>query len=318
MSRLPSPLVLAAGLGTRLDPLTRIVAKAAVPLAGQTLIERALGWLVREGATDVVVNLHHRPETIAAVLGDGTHLGVRVRYSWEPGILGSAGGPRHALPLLDGDAILIVNAEPLVDCAVAPLVAAHEASGADVTLAVVPHPAPDVFSGLAVDDGGVVRAIVPKGRAAGTWHFVGVQIAAARVFAPLPDDTPAETMNGIYGELIAAGRVRAHPVDGPVIHVGTPAEYLDAAIALGRTAASDTVIEPGVRDVSPSARLRRTVVWAGASIGAHVDLVNCIVTSVTLPAGFAARDAVIVPAAVAPRGERVERRGDIALFRLQA
>ena len=97
-------LVLTAGLGTRLDPITRLLAKAAVPLGGVTLIERVLGYLVSQGVTDVVLNLHHRPETIAAVVGDGAHIGpqgLRVRYSWEPRLLGSAGGPRHALPLLD-------------------------------------------------------------------------------------------------------------------------------------------------------------------------------------------------------------------------
>ena len=103
-------LVLAAGLGTRLDPLTRLVAKASVPLAGKTLLERSLEHLRRHGVTDVVINLHHRPETVTAILGDGTRSGMRIRYSWEPRILGSAGGPRRALPLLDTWRFLIVKA----------------------------------------------------------------------------------------------------------------------------------------------------------------------------------------------------------------
>src|SRR5688500_8878136 len=92
-------IVLTAGLGTRLDPITRAVAKAAVPMAGKTLVERILEWLKREGIEDVVLNLHHRPESITAVVGDGGGLGLRVRYSWERTLLGSAGGPKQALTL---------------------------------------------------------------------------------------------------------------------------------------------------------------------------------------------------------------------------
>jgi NDP-sugar pyrophosphorylase family protein len=93
-------LVLTAGLGTRLRPLTLTRAKAAVPVDGEPLARRAIRWLVSHGVTDLVLNLHHRPASITALVGDGADLGARVRYSWESPVLGSAGGPRHALPLL--------------------------------------------------------------------------------------------------------------------------------------------------------------------------------------------------------------------------
>ena len=96
----PRALVLTAGLGTRLRPLTYIRAKAAVPVNGETLARRAVRWLVSHGITDLVLNLHHHPASITASVGDGTDMGARVRYSWEQPVLGSAGGPRHALPLL--------------------------------------------------------------------------------------------------------------------------------------------------------------------------------------------------------------------------
>ena len=95
---LPPALVLAAGLGTRLRPLTFCRAKAAVPVAGVPLICRHLTRLAARGVRDVVVNLHHRPNTITGVVGDGAALGCRVRYSWERVLLGSAGGPRRAPP----------------------------------------------------------------------------------------------------------------------------------------------------------------------------------------------------------------------------
>jgi NDP-sugar pyrophosphorylase family protein len=74
-------IVLTAGLGTRLDPLTRLVAKPAVPLGRLSLIERVLAWVRQQDVTDVVLNLHHRPASLTAIVGDGTHLGLRVRYS---------------------------------------------------------------------------------------------------------------------------------------------------------------------------------------------------------------------------------------------
>src|SRR6188474_919178 len=107
MRTLPA-LVLAAGQGTRLDPLTRLTAKAAVPLGGRTLIEHVLDWVKEQGVVEVVMNLHHLPATITSVVGDGAHLGLSIRYSWEQPLLGSAGGPRRALPLLASDEFLMV------------------------------------------------------------------------------------------------------------------------------------------------------------------------------------------------------------------
>ena len=130
---LPPALVLAAGLGTRLRPLTNVRAKPAVPVAGRPLVVRILEWLAEQGVEDVVVNLHHRPETVTRVVGHGRGAGVRVRYSWEPIILGSAGGPRQALPLL-GRRFFIVNGDTLTTLSLRALADAHERTGSAVTL----------------------------------------------------------------------------------------------------------------------------------------------------------------------------------------
>src|SRR5579872_5378278 len=131
MSVSRSALVLAAGLGLRLRPLTLVRAKPAIPLAGEPLIRRILRWLGSRQVTDVVVNLHHLPETITAVVGDGSDLSVAVRYSWEqPCVLGSAGGPAHALPLVDAERFFIVNGDTLTNVDLAQLSAAHDTSRA--------------------------------------------------------------------------------------------------------------------------------------------------------------------------------------------
>jgi mannose-1-phosphate guanylyltransferase len=226
-------LVLSAGLGTRLGAITKRLAKPAVPIGDETIGERVLRWLRREGVSDVVMNLHHLPHTITAVIGDGAHLGLRVRYSWEPTLLGSAGGPRHALPLIDGDPFLIVNGDTITDVALAPVVDAHVRTGADVTMVVIRNPAPDRYNGVVAGADGVVTGFIPKGHTTASWHFVGIQVVNKRVFAALPDDTPIETVSGVYREMIGARpRVRIFPVEATFYDVGTPEDYAATCRAL--------------------------------------------------------------------------------------
>jgi NDP-sugar pyrophosphorylase family protein len=305
-------LILAAGTGTRLDPITRLVAKPAVPLAGRTLVERVIEWLTTAHVRDVVINLHHRPETIAGVIGDGSTLGVGVQYSWEPTILGSAGGPRHALPLL-GDEFLIVNGDTLVEFALAPMIARHRESGAEVTVAVIPNPRPDHYHGLQLDAEDRVTGFVLRGSGRPSWHFVGVQVARARVFAGLADSVPAETVTGIYRDLVAArpGALRAYRVETAFLDVGTPSDYLDAAVRLARPEAN--AIESGAV-IDPTARLAESVVWASASIAAGATVNRAVVTSgVHVPPGFAVANAVLLPSALARSTDPFEIRGDIAV-----
>lgn len=228
----PSALVLSAGLGTRLGAITKTLAKPAVPIGDQTIGERVLRWLRAEGITDVVMNLHHLPHTITGVIGDGVHLGLTVRYSWEPTLLGSAGGPRHALPLINSDPFVIANGDTLCDVAVQPVLDAHQRTHADVTMVVIKNPAPDRYNGVVANADNVVTGFIPKGHAAPSWHFVGIQVVNKSVFAPLPDNTPIETVSGVYRDMIGAlPRVRIFPVDATFHDVGTPEDYENACRA---------------------------------------------------------------------------------------
>lgn len=302
-------LILSAGVGSRLDPLTRLVAKPVVPLAGRTLIERGIGWLTAAGVTDVVINLHHRPETIAAVVGDGSGLGVRVRYSWERTILGSAGGPRHALPLIDADTFLIVNGDTLVDFDLEPMIAQHQTRGAEVTVAVVPNPRPDHYHGMALDEDNRVTGFVLKTEGRPSWHFVGVQIARASVFASLPDNVAAETVTGIYRELVATrpGALQGFRATTTFLDVGTPRDYHDTARRLADSAPN--VIEAGAT-IAPTAQLSHTIVWPDATVAAGATLDHCVVTSgVHVPRDFRCTSAVLIPSAVARSGETRDKSG---------
>jgi NDP-sugar pyrophosphorylase family protein len=285
-------LVLAAGLGTRLRPLTASRAKPSLPVAGPSLIERVSGWLVESGVRDLIVNLHYRPETIAVLLGDGSRLGARVRYSWEQPILGSAGGPRRAFALTTDDRLWLVNGDTLCDVALDAMAAAHAESDALVTMAVIPNPDPDHYGGVVLD-GDVVTGFVPRGRGP-SWHFVGVQIAERAAFEALPDGVPAESVGRCYPALIASrrGSVLAFRSQAAFHDIGTPSDYVAASLHF---AAGDQsrLVGAGAR-VSGEAHLEDTIVWDDVEIAGGARLTRSIVMSgARVPAGFTAEGQIV-------------------------
>jgi len=280
-ARAPRALLLTAGLGTRLRPLTYARAKPAVPVNGEPLVRRILKWLTGHGIRDVVLNLHHRPETIAAVTGDGADLGIRIRYSWEQPVLGSAGGPRHALPLLTeggDDPFLIVNGDTLTDVDVQAMQASHVRSGAQVTMAVIPNPRPEHYGGVQVSDEGFVTGFTRRGSPGPSYHFVGVQVAAGRTFAALDDNVPAESVGWLYPSLMArdARSVAAFVCHGAFQDIGTAQDYLDTSLALA-AAEGDRLTEGARQSVAESATILRTALWDDVIVGRRARLVDCIV-----------------------------------------
>jgi NDP-sugar pyrophosphorylase family protein len=222
-------LVLAAGLGTRLRPLTDVCAKPAIPVAGEPLIRRIVRWLAAHEVNELVVNLHYLPQTLTAVLGDGSDLSVRVRYSWEqPQILGSAGGPRLALEIIGADTFIIANGDTLTDLDVRALVDAHRRSDALVTLALVPNREPAKYGGAIMKDDGTVASFAARGPSAkDSYHFIGVQMAHAEAFRQLAAGQPAASIGGLYDALIAArpGSIRGYVSDAAFWDIGTPEDY---------------------------------------------------------------------------------------------
>ena len=275
-------LVLTAGLATRLQPLSSVRAKAALPVAGEVLVLRILRWLRRAGVTRVVLNLHHRAETITREVGDGSAIGLEARYSWEPEVLGSAGGPARALPLLEADRFLIVNGDTLADVDLTALAAQHVDTNAVVTMAVVDGD--PRYNGIVADAAGLVCGF---GREPGAFHYVGVQAVNASAFAGVSPDTRSETVHGIYPAMLErrAGSLRVMRTNAEFFDIGTPQDYL----ATSRTIANreGRPLDRG-RDcqVAGDARIDATILWNGVTVGAGASLSNCIVTDgVTVPAG---------------------------------
>jgi len=310
-----SALILAAGLGTRLAPLSAIRAKAALPVAGDAIIRRQVRWLAAAGVRRVIVNLHHLPATVTGVLGHGDDLGVAVHYSWEPRLLGSAGGPRQAFDLIDDEQLIVVNGDTITDLDLPALVAAHESLQPLVTMAVTA--ARPGYNALLVDAGGGFAGVRPAGAsqdcaAAGLQpvHFMGVQIVERRAFASLPPRTAAETVKTLYPALAARDRhaLRVWPTTASFFDVGTPAEYLRTTQAIAARLGLPLDHGPGSR-VDATAEVIGSVLWNGVHVGAGAIVRDCVLADdVSVPPGT-----VIERATLVRRVDRVPTPGDIPL-----
>jgi NDP-sugar pyrophosphorylase family protein len=279
-------LVLTAGLATRLRPLSLVRAKAALPVAGEPLVGRILHWLRGVGITDCVLNLHHSPETLTRIVGDGQDFGVRVRYSWETPVLGSAGGPKRAAPILGASRFLVVNGDTLTPFDVSELIAHHERTGALVTMAAVPNVEPDKYSGLLVGPGGELAGVARRGSNEPSFHYFGVQVVEAAAFESVPPDVPYESLKALYPALNAArpGAVRVMKTEVPYFFdIGTPLDYFATSMAWADREGTAHRHGAGTR-IAANARIERTILWDHVTVDDGARLTGCIVT-----------DGVVVP-----------------------
>ena len=120
-------MVLAAGQGTRLHPLTEHTPKALVPVAGRPMIDYSLLLLKRYGIRDIMINLHHLGDQIESYLGDGKQLGLQITYSKEPELLDTGGGLLKAKPFFQDGTFIVINTDVLIDLSLSDLLAFHEA-----------------------------------------------------------------------------------------------------------------------------------------------------------------------------------------------
>lgn len=203
-------MILAAGLGTRLRPLTDIVPKPLLEAGGKPLIVWHIEKLVALGVRDIVVNHAWLGERIEQVLGDGTHFGARIAYSRE-GLppLETAGGIRRALPLLGAAPLMLINGDIWTDFDFAHLPGVHApmAPGIDAHLVLVPNPDFHLRGDFVLDRAGRVQVDgAPK------YTFAGISVLRPQLFASLPDG-PAP-----LAPLLRAAMVRG--VVSGELHVG--------------------------------------------------------------------------------------------------
>ena len=293
-------MLLCAGLSTRLGKLAAECPKPMLPVCGFPILRYGIANLVAHGVRDLVINTHHRGDVIQRALGDGSALGARIQYSHEPAILGTGGGLKHALPLLDPDGsdepFFSVNGKLIFDLDFTAVLEAYRRAG-DILGMMVVRRVPDAKAwgavDVRVDDRGphVVNVLGD-----GEHMFCGVHVTRPSVMARLPDGESDSIRQGYLPWMHAGGRVAAYEHEhGYFAEHSTPERYLESNWAL----LSEVTLRnpPGpTRGIDPSST---------------IDPRATIVEPVRICAGASVTGAVVVgPFVVVGEGARVER--DIA------
>lgn len=277
-------MILAAGLGTRLRPLTDELPKPLVPVGDAPMLAHIARWLRAAGSQRLVANAHHHAAALAQVATDlGVHVSVEAR------ILGTAGGVAAARSWLGGGEVVVWNGDILAPVDVRALLAARRTTGSLAAWAVAPRARGEGTVGI--DERGFVVRV--RGFRSGVevrgGDFLGISALAAAVVSGLPDE--GCLVGDVLGPAIGRGeRVIAVDHEGPWDDVGTPAAYLSANLRwlreagrvsfgapadLGEVELDRVVLGAGAR-VTGHGALRRVVVWPGAEAVAPLE--DAIVT----------------------------------------
>jgi NDP-sugar pyrophosphorylase family protein len=226
-------VVLAAGLGTRLRPLTDTTPKALLEIGGHPMIEYPLRMLARGGVTEVAINLHHLAEQVRAALGDGARYGLRIHYSAENPILDTGGAIARVRPFLGDEPFVVVNCDALIDPDLSAAWALHERSRALATLVVREDCEAVRYGPLDLDPSGQVKRFLGRpAQVSGPLErrmFCGVHLVSPQIFAHMPERVVFSITRDVYAPLVQSGA----PIFGFEHHgywrdLGTP-QSLDAA-----------------------------------------------------------------------------------------
>jgi len=287
-------LILAAGLGTRLWPLTDDRTKAAIPFLNRPLIDYSVEYLASFGIRDIIVNLHHQPDSIRRALGDGSAFGVKITYSEEEEILGTSGALDRVRDSLLDDDFVVINGKLVTDIDLSRAIEDHRCRNALATLVLKENTAREHFSMVEADDQrritrftgfpdaaasqaasgqtpGVPGSVLTKVEAA-PLMFTGIQVLSPRIFDYIPRDCFSHSTIHVYPQAIAAGEaVIAHISSRDWYEMSTLGRYLEASLRfMGKAGQSictgeDCAIEAGAF-VEESVLWNRVRIESGASV----------------------------------------------------
>ncbi len=283
-------MILAAGLGTRLRPLTDVCPKPLVPVANKPVIEHIITYLKQHGYNRIAVNTHHHARPMADFLGDGSRFGMKIHLSHEPLILGTAGGIRKVKGFWGNDTLLVINGDILTDIDLRDALRFHLAAGAAATLILHRHP---LFSQILLDDQGVVRDI-SSGPRLERLAFTGIHLLEPGLLNWIPREGFADIVT-CYRQMIAEGeRIAGYVSTGHHWRdIGTIESYLESnrrhsptpvLLGPGCYAAPTarlsewTVIGPECR-VEANATITRSVLWQGVKVCKGARIIDSVVTS---------------------------------------
>jgi len=301
-------MILAAGYGERLWPLTADRGKPALPVLGKPLVGYVAEYLAQDGVTEAVVNLHHRPESVREALGDGSQFGLHLEYVHEPVILGTGGGLDNARSFFQDETFIVVNGKIITDIDLKAAIETHRKQDALATLVLKRNTRRERFSIVETQDGLVTRfAGMPqptefRSDVNAPLMFTGIHILEPRIFDYIPHGVFSDSVVHVYPPAMAKGeRVAAHVGEGTWRELSTLRRYLD--ISLDLLAAQNRNVFTGdetsvaskakVRDavlwdnvvVENDASVTRSVVGEGVRVRAHEEFEDSIVVQAELVAG---------------------------------
>ncbi len=261
-------MVMAAGKGTRLRPVTDLLPKPMAPVANRPVIHHILRLLKRHGYSEVVLNLHHLPEAITGYLGDGSSVGLDIRYSYEPELLGTAGGVKKNEDFLGTGTFLIMSGDALTDIDLTGLVAAHRRTGSIATIAVKEVADPSLYGVVVVDNDGRVVGFQEKPsreEARSLLCNCGIYVFEPEIFSLMPAGQFDDFGSRLFPDMLEADiPFHVHTFEGYWSDVGNLVEFArgNADALSGRV----KVELPGV-EVSPG-------LWVdeGASVDASAGV----------------------------------------------
>lgn len=222
-------MLFAAGLGTRLRPLTDTLPKCLVPVNGRPMIDYPLMLLRHYGIRELVVNVHHHADRVEEYLGDGSRFGVDIAYSREPVLLDTGGGLLGAKRFLDQGTFVIVNSDVLIDLRLDEVLRFHRRHQAAVTLVLRQDPRAEEYGAIWADVEGKIRKLLHHGgpgrRAVSLkqYMFTGVHVVEPRIFQYMEGPGPFSITRATYPRMLAGTeRLCGFAFDGDWHDMGTP------------------------------------------------------------------------------------------------
>jgi len=247
-------MIMAAGIGTRLRPVTDVLPKPMVPIANRPALYHILALLKRHGITEVVINLHHLPDLITDYLGDGSLLGMEITYSFERELLGTAGGVKNNAAFLEGGTFLVMSGDALTDADLTGLVSAHRGNGAIATMAVKEVPDPSEYGVVVTDDEGRVVGFQEKPtieEARSRLCNCGMYVFEPEILSHIPEGQFDDFGKRLFPDLLKQGvPFHAYAIDEYWSDVGNLKEYVrgngDALAGRVDVEIPGTEVRPGV------------------------------------------------------------------------
>jgi len=296
-------MILGAGYGERLWPLTADRTKPALPVLGKPLVGYVAEYLAQAGITDVVVNLHHQPDSVRGALGDGSQFGVKLRYVHEPVILGTSGALDNARELLAGDTLVVINGKLITDLDLKAALETHRRTTALATLVLKENPKRERFSVIETKDGFVTRfrgmppPQSPESVAPVPLMFTGIQILDPRIFEYIPRGVFSHSTVDVYPQAIAKGEpVAAQVAEGMWYELSTLQRYLDISLALLNQRGLNLYAGDNP-SIDRQAEVRESILWNEVTIEAGARLRRAVLgDGVRVRAGELVNEAVVVRA----------------------